>query len=64
MAYHVDEAPSAAMLGKGVLMLAFRYAHVMLNVEISEKLLKSVTGAFACAVGVEDAKALRALSFC
>ena len=52
------------MLGKGVLMLAFRYAHVMLNVEISEKLLKSVTGAFACAVGVEDAKALRALSFC
>ena len=31
---------------------------------IIEKLLKSVTGAFACTVGVEDAKALRALSLC
>ena len=51
-------------LGKGVLMLAFGYAHVMLNVEIGEKLLKSVTGALACTVGVEDAKALRALSLC
>ena len=52
------------MFSEGVLMLAFGYAHVMLNVEVSEKLLKSVAGAFACAVGVEDAKALRALSFC
>ena len=50
------------MLGQPVLMLAFGDAHVMLDVEIGEEFFESVTSAFACAIGVEDAKALRALA--
>ena len=50
------------MLGQPVLVLAFGDAHVMLDVEIGEEFFESVTSAFACAIGVEDAKALRALA--
>ena len=65
MAHHVDESPSSAMLGEGVLMvLTFGDAHLVLDVRVSEKLLEFITRTFVCTMGVEDAKALRALSLC
>ena len=49
------------MLGEGVLMvLTFGDAHLVLDVRVSEKLLEFITRTFACTMGVEDAKALRA----
>jgi hypothetical protein len=53
------------MLGEGVLMvLTFGDAHLVLDVQVSEELLEFITRTFACTMGVEDVKALRALSLC
>ena len=52
------------MLSEGVLVLTLGDAHVVLDVEVREEGLKPITCTLACAIGVEDAKALWAFALC
>ena len=64
MAHHVDQSPPSAMFCQTVLVLTLGDAHMMLDAQVGEKLLESIACALTCAVGVQDAKALRALALC